>query len=240
MISVCMAVYNGEKYVREQLESILPQLAENDEVIVSDDGSSDRTQEIIREMNDPRIHIFQNIGLHGYTRNFENALLHSEGDIIFISDQDDVWMNNKVRVMTDALRGYELVIHDAAVTDASLHVTCPSHFAKMNIRPGFLRDFVRMRYSGACMAFTRDFLELALPFPSDAELCPYDNWLAFLAEYRHTANVIFRQLILYRRHGDNALTAGEYSTRPVLTRIRSRLYCLRHVIARNLARSEKR
>ena len=234
MISVCMAVYNGERYIGEQLASILPQLGKEDEVIISDDGSADQTEEIIASFHDERIRYVKNPGPHGYTKNFEYALERACGDVIFISDQDDVWLPNKVREVCEALRGHELVIHDAVLTDGNLKVTAPSHFAKMNVRPGFVRDFIRMRYSGACMAMTREFLELALPFPENAELCPYDNWLAFLAEYRHTANILQRQLILYRRHGDNALTAGEYSTRPVSVRIRSRLYCLRHVIARNL------
>ena len=86
-ISVCMATYNGEKYIAEQIRSILPQLSEDDEVIVSDDGSSDATLDIVRSFNDPRIRIVQNELEHGYTKNFENALNHANGDIIFISDQ---------------------------------------------------------------------------------------------------------------------------------------------------------
>ena len=238
MISVCMAAYNGEKYIREQLDSILCQLGAEDEVIISDDGSSDGTLAAVESLHDPRIRIVSNPGPHGYTKNFENALKQSRGDVILISDQDDVWVKDKVKIVLEALEGYDLVIHDAVVTDENLQVTYPSHFARMGIRPGFLRDFIRMRYSGACMAMTRSFLETALPFPENAELCPYDNWLAFLAEYRGTAHVIFRQLILYRRHGDNALTAGEYSTRPLSVRIRSRLYCLHHVIRRSAERKQ--
>ena len=76
-ISVCMATYNGERYIREQMESILKQLGEDDEVIVSDDGSKDHTLDIVRSFGDARIKIFENHGEHGYTKNFDNALNHS-------------------------------------------------------------------------------------------------------------------------------------------------------------------
>ena len=95
MISVCIATYNGEKYLREQLDSILPQLAESDEVIVSDDGSTDGTIDLITSLNDPRIKIVSNSGRKGYVGNFENALKHTTGDYIFLSDQDDIWYPNK-------------------------------------------------------------------------------------------------------------------------------------------------
>ena len=89
MISVCMATYNGEKYLREQVGSILTQLGENDELVVSDDGSTDSTIDILKSYNDPRIKIFINTGRHGVNSNFENALRHADGDYIFLSDQDD-------------------------------------------------------------------------------------------------------------------------------------------------------
>ena len=93
MISVCIATYNGEKYIKEELESILPQLADDDEVIISDDGSKDQTMSIIEGLNDNRIKIFTHQKLPAKfrfdytTHNFENALMHSKGDVIFFADQ---------------------------------------------------------------------------------------------------------------------------------------------------------
>lgn len=84
MISVCMATYNGEKYIKDQLKSILEQLNSTDEVIISDDGSKDGTMAIIKSLNDARIHLFINKERKGYTKNFENALIHAKGDIILI------------------------------------------------------------------------------------------------------------------------------------------------------------
>lgn len=97
MISVCLATYNGQQYILEQLQTILPQLSEDDEIIISDDNSTDNTVNLIKSINDNRIKIFINkSGKRIYTKNFENAINHSLGDFIFLCDQDDVWMPNKV------------------------------------------------------------------------------------------------------------------------------------------------
>ena len=106
MISVCIATYNGENYIRQQLMSILPQLSEDDEIVVSDDHSSDRTNEVIMSINDPRIHLFTHdatiepiFTIDRSTYNFANALSHAKGDIIFLCDQDDYWLPEKVKTM---------------------------------------------------------------------------------------------------------------------------------------------
>ena len=85
-VSVCMATYNGSDYIREQLDSILPQLNDDDEIVISDDHSSDDTIERIKALGDPRIKIFYNTGEQGFTSNFENALKHATKPIIFLSD----------------------------------------------------------------------------------------------------------------------------------------------------------
>ena len=232
-LSVCMATYNGEKYIREQLESILKQLKEDDEVIVSDDGSKDHTLDVVRSFGDARIKIFENHGEHGYTKNFENALKQSTGDIIFISDQDDVWMDNKVEKCLQALKDHELVIHDAAMTDENLTITAPSHFQKYGVKKGFWKTLLYTRYTGACMAFTREFMiKRVLPFPKQQKYCPYDYWLAYLGEFYHEAIVLDEPLILYRRHEGTALTAGEYSTRSLWEKIFTRIYCFVKMLGR--------
>ena len=96
MISVCMATYNGEKYIRQQICSIISQIGEGDEVIISDDGSTDSTLDTIRSMADSRIRIVKGPCRRSPTLNFENALSHAQGDYIFLADQDDVWLPGKV------------------------------------------------------------------------------------------------------------------------------------------------
>ena len=231
-ISVCMATYNGEKYIKEQLESILPQLSEQDEVIVSDDGSSDHTLDIVRSFGDERIKIYKNELENGFSKNFENALNHSSGDLIFICDQDDVWMPDKVKVMREALKTHPFVIHDAVVTDGELNVRFESFFEHYGIKSGFLRTLVKTRYSGCCMGFTREFLNKALPFPDNQDLCPYDYWFAYLGEIDHEAYLLNIPLIMYRRHEETALHAGEYSTRTFKEKVDTRIYCMRHLLKR--------
>lgn len=91
MISVCMPTYNGEKFIRIQLESILSQLGNDDEIVISDDSSTDKTVEITKSFNDSRIHLLENNTFHSPIYNLENALKNAKGDFIFLSDQDDEW-----------------------------------------------------------------------------------------------------------------------------------------------------
>ena len=104
MISICIATFNGEHYIKDQLLSILPQLTVHDEVIISDDNSSDKTIKIIEEFNDLRIKIYYNNPLKkGYSNNFENALSKSNQQLIFLCDQDDIWFNNKIQIYKSKL-----------------------------------------------------------------------------------------------------------------------------------------
>ena len=126
MISVCMATYNGGKHIREQIESILPQLSLNDEIIISDDGSNDETVKIINSFNDKRIKLFFNQRKKEFnsrhalvTSNFENALKNAQGDIIFLSDQDDVWRDDKVKIYVDSLKDYHVVMSNYDVIDSN-------------------------------------------------------------------------------------------------------------------------
>jgi glycosyltransferase involved in cell wall biosynthesis len=107
-----MATKNGATFIGEQLESILAQLNSSDEIIISDDCSTDGTLEVIRSFQDPRIRILDSESERGITKNFEAGLMASRGDFIFLADQDDVWLPGKIKIMTNALEEYELVISD--------------------------------------------------------------------------------------------------------------------------------
>lgn len=137
MISVCMATYNGQKYIEEQLRSILQQISDEDEIIISDDGSKDETLSIISTIDDSRIKIYVNDGTHGFTHNFENALSKSNGDIIFLSDQDDIWTENKVQTVLKELEKVDFVTHDCITVDSEMNVLSQSRFKDFNMEGGF-------------------------------------------------------------------------------------------------------
>ena len=130
MISVCLATYNGGRYLECQLKSILSQLGADDEIVVSDDGSKDSTLDIINSFNDSRIKVFRN-ECHGVIHNFGNALCHANGDYIFLSDQDDEWMPDKVKICMEYLKHYHCVTTDCYVSDSEGNITAESFF-KLN------------------------------------------------------------------------------------------------------------
>lgn len=207
-ISVCMATYNGALYVRAQLESILSQLSEKDELIISDDGSTDNTIEIIKGIADSRIRLIFNNGEKGYTNNFENALRHSVGDYIFLSDQDDIWLPGKVNRYLKLFERYDFVVSDCHIVDAQLNSIKSSHFKLHNVKQGFFRNYLLPRYVGACMAFRRVVLDSALPFPGFQKYIAHDYWLSLIAELKYKVYVLNEPYILYRRHSNNTSNGG--------------------------------
>ena len=113
MISVCIATYNGERYIGEQIKSILNQLNSSDEIIVSDDGSKDKTIDVVKSFDDKRIRIIDGPRKGSPISNFENALKAAKGEYIFTADQDDVWTDDKVRTCMRYLQSYDCVVSDA-------------------------------------------------------------------------------------------------------------------------------
>lgn len=214
MISVCMATHNAEKYIVEQLESILIQLSKEDEVIISDDGSTDNTIDLIRSLNDDKIRILQYQQRNDYTKehlssyyyataNFYNALLAAKGDIIFLSDQDDKWKSNKVEISLSYLQKYDIVCSNFSVIDGVGNLVKESFWENGTFeRMSLLHMLKYLPFRGCCLAFKRKVLENALPFPK--KLFLHDCWLglnALLSHYQY--KFIDEPLILYRRHGNN-------------------------------------
>lgn len=236
MISVCIATYNGERYIREQLLSILPQLTRNDEIVISDDGSSDDTLKIIKNLYSPLIKIFYNNGVHGYTPNFENAIRHAKGDMLFICDQDDVWIPNKVEVCMELLKRYDMVVSDATITDKDLTPIEQSFFASRGVYRSLLGNVYKFGYLGCCMAFRRRVLEKALPFPENRIFCTHDNWLFLVSKCYFRTHIIPEKLVLYRRHQHNVSSGSFNKHEPASFRIKYRLYLIKHLICRGFKR----
>lgn len=224
MISVCMATYNGELYIKEQLQSILSQISEGDEVVISDDGSTDSTYDEVVGINDSRIKWFVNEGVHGFSHNFENALKHANGDIIFLSDQDDIWKDNKVKVSLEALSDSDFVISDCVTVNNKMEIIQESRFKAFNIKNGFINHLIKSRYLGCCMAFKREVLDMALPFPKNDRLVEHDIWLAAVGLLYFKVKLIEEPLILYRRHGNNVSDGGFEKGYSICNKIYRRIY----------------
>lgn len=237
MISVCIATYNGEKYIREQLNSILSQLRSNDEVIISDDGSTDTTLDIVNSYHDSRIKVFHHdstivtttFPLDKPTHNFEYALKQAKGDIIFLSDQDDVWMEGKVDTMLAELQDADFAIHDCVVFDDDMDVVKqPSYFDFAGIHKGVWRNWYKSTYLGCCMAFRREVAEKALPFPKT--MVAHDLWLGIIADRFFRTKIVRRKLIRYRKHANSKTTSGGRSRYGLWFKLRYRMTILRHII----------
>ncbi|MCX8523566.1 glycosyltransferase family 2 protein [Chryseobacterium formosus] len=230
--SVCLATYNGEKFILEQLASILEQIASNDEVIISDDGSTDQTLNIIRNINDKRIKIIFNTGERGYTANFQNALKESIGDIIFISDQDDVWLPGKYIAVVENLQTNDLVVTNSMVTDEALNVTNESFFSIYNSGTGLFKNLTCSTYYGCCMAFNRKVLNYSMPFPNNKEVA-IDLWMGLVGEVVGKVKFIEKPYLLYRRSGNNVTQLGSLltrSNRPLHMKIYKRMITLISVL----------
>ncbi|NPD83102.1 glycosyltransferase family 2 protein [Prevotella sp. PINT] len=224
MISVCIATYNGEKYIHRQLESILKQLTDNDEIIISDDMSTDSTLDVIRSIGSPLIHVYINEKEHGYTPNFENAIAHAKGEYIFLSDQDDIWVEDKVQTCMQYLKKHSLIVHDADIVDKSENKIAESFYESRKSKPGIINNLIKFSYLGCCIAFRRKILEKALPFPPNHKMCTHDNWLFISAAFFFDAVVISDKLIHYRRHANNVSSGGFKETTSLIFKIKYRIY----------------
>jgi glycosyltransferase involved in cell wall biosynthesis len=202
-----MATYNGSKYIFEQINSILPQMKKEDELIISDNGSTDETLQIIASFQDKRIKVHHFSSTQNLIFNFENAILQSKGDYIFLCDQDDIWMSNRVEEGISLLQNSDLAVSNCSIVDQSGNVTADSFFLKYHSGPGLAKNLLRNTYIGCCMCFKRKLLTLVLPFPKGIPM--HDIWIGFVAElfYKVTfANIV---LLQYRRHEANASNFGK-------------------------------
>jgi glycosyltransferase involved in cell wall biosynthesis len=230
MISVCIATCNGEKYLKEQLDSILNQLKSSDEVIISDDSSTDKTIEIIKSYYDNRVIIFENQKFRSPIFNFENALKKANGDVIILADQDDIWREDKIDIIKKYLVDYDLVLSDANIIDSDGNQTDESFYKLNGSKSGVINNIVKNSYLGCTMAFNKNILEASLPFPKDIPM--HDWWIGLIAEIYGKTYFIDDKLISYRRHGNNASPTGEKSKYTFFKKIMFRLLIIKNLIRR--------
>ncbi|WP_083891510.1 glycosyltransferase family 2 protein [Fibrella aestuarina] len=228
-VSVCMATFNGAKFVKRQLLSILPQLEPLDEIIISDDNSTDDTVSVINSIHDKRIKVHLNKIGSGPTANFQNALYLCSGDIIVLCDQDDIWLPTKLSDIRHALSTSDLVITDCIVVDEKEQIIHESFFALRNSRKGFWRNLYKNSYVGCCMAFKKEVLSYSLPFPRHIHM--HDWWIGLCVEKLGKVYFLDKPLIKYVRHGNNASPTGEAGYN-LLTKLINRLQLLFYIIFR--------
>ncbi len=234
MISVALAAYKGEKYIEEQLRSVLSQLGKGDEIIVSDDKPGGMTETIVRRImsEDKRVVYVEGKG-KGIVSNFTNAIRYCKGDKIFLCDQDDVWLPEKVRRVMEAFdEGATLVLHNAYVTNENLEIINYSFFEQRKSKKGVIKNIVKNSYMGCCMAFDRKLLRKIMPIPKYVPM--HDQWIGIIGEIYGKVTFIDTPLIYYRVHGNNA-TAGQKEN-SFARKLRWRQYIIRRLIGRVLFR----
>ena len=216
MISVAMCTYNGEKYLAEQLESILRQDHPVDELVVCDDGSSDRTIAILNEFAQKAPFV---VGIHvneknlRSTKNFEKALTLCQGDILILCDQDDLWKPHKVSRQVSYLEEHPEI--DAVFSNGDLiNEVGEKQDLKLWDSIGFYEDkqhkwkmggareilFEGYVVTGATLALRKRCLQLVCPFPVDLGPFIHDAWIALVLSLSNKINFIEEELISYRVH----------------------------------------
>jgi glycosyltransferase involved in cell wall biosynthesis len=200
-----MATYNGRRFVEEQVVSILRNLRRDDELVVVDDHSSDGTWEFLTALQDERIRPVRNPSNEGVRRTFEKALSLTHNEVVFLSDQDDVWEPGKRDAFVaefDADPGCMVVVSDAVLIDGAGVVL---HRSFMQTRGGFkgtvLDTLIRNRFLGCAMAVRRPVLDAALPIPERVPM--HDMWLGAIGSRLGGVRYLSRPFLRYRRHAAN-------------------------------------
>lgn len=207
-ISVCMTTYNGEAYLKKQIDSVVDQLSENDELIVFDDCSTDGTWEILQRYDDSRVRRYRNARNVGYIQNFENCFHLASNSVILICDQDDIWYFDKlstVRKMYTENQDLILLISNMDLidsNDALIKSEALPHFRRgRNKLVNTIQGFIRGRYYGCTMAIDRMTLLSALPLPRNHP--SYDFYLGLVCELRGRVQALPNSLIAHRLHEKN-------------------------------------
>lgn len=214
-ISIALATYNGEKYLSDQLNSFLYQTRLPDELVISDDGSSDKTLNILEEFQERApfpVLIFRNMSERGYANNFSSALSRCSGDLVFLSDQDDVWFSDKidyVEKLAESNPESMLFMNDAQIADATLN---PLPFTKLGQINALGLD-VDVFVMGCCCAVRRNLLNVCMPIPVGYR--SHDDWIVFFAQGLKVKLTSNKVLQYYRRHGKNESKSIANSTSPL-------------------------
>ena len=220
-VDILLATYNGENYLVEQLESILSQTYSNFRLLISDDSSTDGTRKILEEYKekDSRIQLFFQGKNLGVIKNFEYLLKKVESKYYMLSDQDDIWKENKIEKSVEKLEDSEsdLVYTDLEVVDANLNVTYESYwklkgiYKKIkkynNFEALYLNNFV----TGCTLISKEEYIRDVLPLPDTSKFVLHDYWIALIVSQKGKISYIEEPLIKYRQHKNNKIGSRKQS-----------------------------
>ena len=239
MISVCMATFNGSNYIEEQLKSILVQIDINDEIIIVDDTSSDNTLSLIYNFNDPRIKIFKNALNSGVIKSFERAVSLAKGDVIFLSDQDDIWLPDKVEKIMNLFTSdcsLTLCLSDANIIDGSNIIQDDTYFERRDgFKSGIFSNIIKNKFLGCSIAFKQSIVGHILPIPLTVPA--HDMWIGIINEIYGKSEYIDTPLFQYRRHSHNVSSMKHEN---ILIMLRWRIILIYHLLRRVALISFKR
>lgn len=220
-VDILLATYNGEKYLKAQLDSILNQTYSNFRLLISDDCSSDSTRKILKEYskNDNRIVLFFQEKNLGVIKNFEFLLNKVENQYYMFSDQDDIWKENKIEKSIKKIEETQsdLVYSDLEVVDENLNVTYSSYWKLKgiynkikkynNFESLYLNNFV----TGCTIISKKELIKKVLPFPNISKYVLHDYWLALIISQNGKIDYIEEALIKYRQHKNNKIGSKKKS-----------------------------
>lgn len=209
-LSIALATYNGEKYLREQLDSILKQSIQDFELVITDDSSTDSTLKILNEYaeKDSRIKVFTNEKNLGFKKNFEKAISLCSGDYIALSDQDDVWTENHLQVLLENIGGNDFVGANAFLCDEDAKPTGTDLLScsKIDFFPNSKDDWFFFLlhsniFQGAACIFRKSLVQKSIPIPENVKF--HDYWLALIASVNGGVTYVNECVLYYRQHGTN-------------------------------------
>jgi glycosyltransferase involved in cell wall biosynthesis len=208
LISIVLATYNGAKFLRTQLDSVLQQDYPNLEIIVTDDNSSDDTLAIIEsyQSKHPFIQIIKSTTNQGYIKNFEQGCMLAKGEYVALCDQDDQWHPQKISKLYAAIGDAALVYANSVLCNENMEPIGVTIADRVNCKnfSSPLEQAIFCRIYGHAMLIRNEFLQGIFPFPT---IIPHDWWIAYTATVNGGIRYIPDQLAWYRQHSNNVFGA---------------------------------
>lgn len=227
-ISVCMAVYNGEKFLKEQIESILLQLGDKDELVIVDDCSTDNSVSIINSFTDNRIKLHLNNKNSRHVITFGKAIELSQNEIIFLCDQDDIWIKERAKTFIDYFQKMEnvklITSNFLCVNENGNIINNPLPTVSSEESFKYLRNISKIflgkiGYYGCSMAFRNELKPFILPIPDYIEA--HDLWIALIANMLKINLHIEEKTLYHRIHSKSAseIARKRKLIRKIITRV---------------------